>query len=167
MESNVKTAQPEEFIHMLTKTGRFRLFLISRLPLAWLAGVRLENVTQQQAQVSIKYGYRNKNPFQSIYFAALSMAAEMSTGLLGFMHVYQSNPRISMLVVNMGADFTKKAVGKIIFTCNDGHKIAETIQRSIDTGEGQTITAVTTGVDEQDEPVATFTFTWSFKPKSQ
>ena len=49
----------------------FKLFLILKLPLAFLAGVKLKFLNDTQSTVQIKYNYLNKNPFKSIYFAAL------------------------------------------------------------------------------------------------
>lgn len=49
----------------------FKLFLILKLPLAFLAGVKLKFLNETQSTVQLKYNCLNKNPFKSIYFAAL------------------------------------------------------------------------------------------------
>ena len=41
------------------------------MPLAVVAGLRVDKVTTENAQVSLPYRWRNQNPFRSIYFAAL------------------------------------------------------------------------------------------------
>ncbi len=139
--------------------------MLSKLPMAYLAGLRVRAISEEQAVVSIPYKYLNKNPFNSIYFACLSMAAELPTGMLGMMHVYRSSPSVSMLLVNMEANFSKKAVGLITFRCEDGSIIRETVEKAKATGTGQTVTVVSVGTDEQGEQVALFRFTWSFKTK--
>jgi len=144
---------------------KFRLFMLARLPMAYLAGLRVTSLSHQKATVSIAYRYLNKNPFNSIYFACLSMAAELSTGVLCMMQVYKSEPAVSMLVVHMEANFTKKAVGSITFTCHDGKAIAEAIDRTKATGEGVTVVATSVGVDESGDQVAEFRYTWSLKAK--
>lgn len=146
---------------------KLRLFLLAKLPMAYLAGLRVTALTEERATVRIRYKYLNKNPFRSIYFACLSMAAELSTGVLCMMQVYKSSPTVSMLVTQMEADFTKKAVGKIYFTCADGKAIAEAAARTKQTGEGVTITATSTGIDESGNTVAVFKFTWSLKAKQK
>ncbi|QCR23689.1 thioesterase [Pontibacter sp. SGAir0037] len=139
--------------------------MLSKLPMAYMAGLKVSFVSEKTAAVTIPYKYLNKNPFRSIYFACLSMAAELSTGILCMMHVYRSEPAVSMLVVHMEADFTKKAVGKITFTCTDGDKILHAIEQAKAAGEPQTVTARSTGTDEKGDVVAAFSFTWSFKAK--
>lgn len=146
---------------------KFRMFLIAKLPAAWIAGLRLVNLNEETAEVSIKYKYFNKNPFKSIYFASMSMAAELSTGVLAFVLVLSAKQKISMLVTKLETDFHKKAVGKIIFKCEDGLAIKQCIDESLATGEGRTIRAKSLGYDEQGDLVATFYLTWSFKAKSK
>lgn len=139
--------------------------MLSRLPMAYLAGLRVRSISEERAEVTIPYKYFNKNPFYSIYFASLSMAAELSTGLLCMAQTYKSDPGVSMLVVHMEGDFTKKAVGKITFTCEDGHQIKEAADQTKATGEGVTVVATSTGIDEAGDRVAEFRFTWSLKAK--
>ena len=104
----------------------FKLFLIFKLPLAFVAGVKLKSLNDTDSTVQLKYGYLNKNPFKSIYFAALSMAGELASGMLAASFTYKNKPVISMLVVGVNVEFSKKAVGLINFTCNQGKEI-ETI----------------------------------------
>jgi hypothetical protein len=113
----------------------------------------------------MKYKYLNKNPFGSIYFACLSMAGELASGMLAASIAYKSNPKLSMLVIGVTIKFTKKAVGIITFECNQGNEIYQTIQKSIDTAEGQTIEVLTIAIDEQGDVVAEFFIKWSFKVK--
>lgn len=70
-----------------------------------------------------------------------------------------------MLVVGMEANFTKKAVGKIIFTCEQGAELDAVLQKAIKTGEGQTLKMRSIGIDEKGDPVSEFFFGWSFKLK--
>lgn len=155
-----------EFIREIRNPLRFKLFLISKLPMAFLAGLKIPEVTEEKCTVTIPYKYLTQNPFRSVYFACLSMAAEMSTGVLSMMHVYKSKPAISMLVVGMEAMFMKKATGKISFICHDGNKIAGAISEAKISGEGKTVTALSSGFTEAGEKVAEFKITWSFKAKS-
>ena len=143
----------------------FKLFLLLKLPMAFLAGLKLKELTDEHAVVLMKYKYLNKNPFGSIYFACLSMAGELASGMLAASIAYKSKPKLSMLVIGVTIKFTKKAVGIITFECNQGNKIYQTIQKSIDTAEGQTIEALTIARDERGDVVAEFVIKWSFKVK--
>ena len=143
----------------------FKLFLFLKLPMAFLAGLKLKELSDAHAVVRMKYKYLNKNPFGSIYFACLSMAGELASGMLAASIAYKSNPKLSMLVVGVKINFTKKAVGTIIFECNQGKEILATIQKSIDTVEGQTIDVLTVAKNIHGDIVADFLIHWSFKVK--
>ena len=94
------------------------------------------------------------------------MAAELASGMLAASKTYKKIPKISMLVVGLKVSFMKKATGTITFRCNQGKEISATIQKSIATGEGQTIEALTIATDQKGDVVAEFNITWSFKAKS-
>ena len=133
--------------------------------MAFLSGLKLKELTNEYSLVQMRYKYLNKNPFGSIYFACLSMAGELASGILASSITYKRESKISMLVVGVNINFTKKAVGTITFKCNQGKEISATIQKSIETGEGQTIEALTIATDEKGDLVAEFYVTWSFKSK--
>jgi len=57
----------------------------------------------------MKYKYLNKNPFGSIYFACLSMAGELASGMLAASIAYKSKPKLSMLVVGVKINFKKSS----------------------------------------------------------
>ena len=165
-KNNCLNTQFALFKQQITHPVKYRLFLLNKLPMAFIAGLKVIDINPQQASISIKYKWLNQNPFRSLFFAVLSMAAELSTGLLGFAQIYKRQPTVSMLVVKMEASFYKKAIGTIIFNCTDGDKIINAIEQTIATGEGQTLTCTSVGKNEQNEIVAEFIFTWSFKAKS-
>jgi hypothetical protein len=146
---------------------KFRMFLLSKLPSAFLSGIRVKDMDERHSVVTVPYKWLSQNPFKSTYFACLAMAAEMSTGILAMAHVYKRKPAISMLVIKMEAEYFKKATGKTAFTCDDGEALLETIEGSIASGEGRTFRAKSTGRNENNEIVAEFYITWSFKAKRQ
>lgn len=140
--------------------------MLKNLPAAFFSGLKVISINQDEAKVSIPFKFLTKNPFKSMYFASQAMAAELSTGVLALSQVYKRKPRVSMLVFNMKANFSKKADGKIVFTCADGLKIKNAVEESIKTGEGVTVEAKSVGTDKQGDTVSEFYFTWTFKPKS-
>lgn len=71
-----------------------------------------------------------------------------------------------MLVVKTEAHYYKKAVGRTYFTCADGDAMLQVIEDAIQTGEGKSFTAKSTGRNTEGEVVAEFFITWSFKQKS-
>lgn len=145
---------------------RLKLFLGLKLPAAFWSGIRLIHLEKTHAVVEIKHSWRNQNPFRSIYFACLAMAAEFSTGVLAHEIVKASGHPFSMLVIGLNANFTKKATGRIRFTCQDGAAFEQVLKECINSGEPRTLDSVSIGVDEAGDPVAQFTIQWSFKCKS-
>lgn len=136
-----------------------------KLPSAWLCGVRLQEIGDNRCRVSVKHRWLNQNPFNSMYFAVQAMAAELSTGALVMTGVRESGKRISMLVRRNESEFIKKATGRISFSCNDGSKVAQAINQTLATGEGQTFWMESVGVNEEGIEVSRFRFEWSIKVK--
>ena len=164
MTASVDTPQAAAFRRQVLNPLKLRLFMVRKLPMAWLAGLRLTQLTPEHATVTVRFKHLTQNPFRSIYFACLAMAAELASGMQAMMHVQGGGP-VSMLVVKLEGDFTKKAVGLITFTCPDGPRIAQAVAESRATGEGRTVECTSTGVDEAGEVVAVFRLTWSFRAK--
>ncbi|WP_372792386.1 DUF4442 domain-containing protein [Lutibacter sp.] len=142
-------------------------FLMFKLPSAYLCGVKLKELDKIKAVVSVRFKWINQNPFNSMYFAVQSMAAELTTGAIVIKKIRESGKNISMLVTNHNGRFSKKAVGLITFTCTDGNLIDEALKRTIATGEGQTITMKSIGINENGEEVSAYEFEWSVKLKSK
>jgi hypothetical protein len=70
-----------------------------------------------------------------------------------------------MLVLDLNCEFTKKAVGKIQFVCEDGVKVKNAIQQAVVTNEGVVCVMQSKGYNTQGECVSTFNITWTFKRK--
>ena len=140
-------------------------FLLFKLPSAFLCGVRAKSINESQCVVSVKHRWINQNPFNSMYFAVQAMAAELSTGAMVMLHIQKSNRKISMLVANNKGNFTKKATGRITFTCHDGHLIEEAVKKTIATGEGQTFWMKSIGINQKGEQVSEMDFEWSIRLK--
>ena len=153
------------FFLLVNNPFKFRLFLLSKLPAAFVAGVRIKQCNEESCSVSVPFRWLTQNPFRSTYFACLSMAAEMSTGVLAMANLYKRTPKTSMLITSVESKYYKKATGKTIFICWDGLKMKATIDEAYQTYLPQSITARSEGYNEQNELVAEFWFTWSFKVK--
>lgn len=154
----------EIFRKRMSNPFLYRLFLWLKLPAAFWSGLRLKSIDYEKAVVTIPFKRLTQNPFGSTYFASLSMAAEMSTGVLALMAT-QGDVPISMLLVKMEAQFTKKAIGITTFTCTDGKKFFDAMDKTRTTGEGLTVNCESIGLNAQGEEVARFNITWSFKAK--
>lgn len=143
-----------------------RGFFAAKLPLALFAGLRVRSLTTDRCEVSVPYGWRTTNPFRSTYFAALSMAAEMSTGALGLMAVEAAPESVASLIVGMRAGFEKKATGVAVFTCEDGAMLFDAVRRTLETDEPAVVEVESVGRMPDGALVARFTFIWSFKKRA-
>jgi len=70
-----------------------------------------------------------------------------------------------MLITSVDSKYYKKAIGKTIFTCKEGEAMKQTINEAYETSTPQTIRVKSEGYNQQNELVAEFWFTWSFKVK--
>ncbi len=146
---------------------KLNAFTFFKLPSAFWSGVRVKSISPEICQTTVKHGWFNQNPFKSMYFAVQAMAAEFTTGALVMYRIKECGKDISMLVAQNKAVFTKKATGRITFTCNQGDLIAEVIQKAIDTNEGQTVWLTSIGVNENGEQVSEMQFEWTLKARSK
>jgi len=137
--------------------------LWKQLPLAAFAGLRLRSLDEGGCTVILPGGWRTQNPFRSTYFAAQAMAAEMSTGAPALVLVQGSEAKVSLLVTNVHARYTKKIVGESQFTFREVGEMAATIERAAQTGEPATCVARSVGRNQSGEVASEFEVTWSFK----
>ncbi len=147
--------------------SKMNWFLLAKLPSAFFTGVRVKRLESDMAITTVKHRWINQNPFQSMYFAIQCMASELSTGILVIQKIQKSGEKVSMLVTQQTGSFTKKAKGRIEFTCHEGHKIDQALQETLKTGEGQTFELNSVGVDKQGDEVSSFTYQWSIKLKEK
>ena len=143
--------------------SKLNAFMFFKLPSAFWGGVRVKSIEETNCKVTVKHRWFNQNPFNSMYFAVQAMAAEFTTGALVMLQIKKSGKNISMLVAYNKSSFTKKATGRITFTCNQGDLIKETIQKAIDSMEGQTVWLTSIGVNENGEQVSEMQFEWTIK----
>lgn len=164
MENTTLPAGASSFKRLAGHPLKFSLYLLWKLPSAWLAGVRLKQIAEERCITVVPYRWLSQNPFRSTYFACLAMAAEMSTGILAIMYTRGASPKkVSMLVTGMSAEFVKKATGKTWFTCDEGAVIKDAVARTIATGEPVAITVNSIGKSSDGTVIASFAITWSFK----
>lgn len=153
--------------HQLSKHPvKFRLFQLTSLPSSFFAGLKVIHIDEGSCSVTVRYKWFNKNPFRSIYFAVMGMAAELSTGALCMSNIYKRKPAASMLVTKIEGEYYKKAIGKITFTCTMGKQIEAMVDDCYKDGEARAVRCETTGFNEAGEEVARFWITWSFKVKN-
>lgn len=153
------------FIRLMKSPMKLGLFLFTKLPAAYFAGVRVREIDEKQCVATVPYKWFSQNPFRSTYFACLSMAAELSTGALAMAHLYKTDPPVSMLVTKVESEYFKKATGRTWFLCVDGDIFRKAIEECINSGEAKQVVAESIGKNQSGEIVARFLITWSFKAR--
>lgn len=164
-KQNAAGSSRAAFFALINNPLKFKLFLFKKLPAAYFSGLRVQELSDNVCIVTVPYKWFSQNPFRSIYFACLAMAAEMSTGILAMANTYKRSPPVSMLVVGLEARFYKKASGLTHFVCDSGIEIMNAVSQAIITNEGQTIRILSSGYNENKELISEFWITWSFKSK--
>lgn len=149
--------------HRVLSPLGFRLFLWKQLPLAAFAGLRLRSLDEGGCTVILPGGWRTQNPFRSTYFAAQAMAAEMSTGAPAMILVQGSEAKVSLLVTDVRARYTKKIAGESQFTFREIGDMADTVERAAKTGEAAAFVARSVGRNAAGDIASEFDVTWSFK----
>jgi len=144
----------------------FKLFSIYKLPLAYITGLKVDTLTDEKCQTSVDYKYLNKNPFNSTYFAVLSMAAELSTGTLAFLSAGGLKSDIAFIITEIKGQFFKKATGKTIFICNEGDKLREAVLDAQNSTSSREQIVHSYGYNKNGDSIANFEFKWSFKKKN-
>ena len=143
----------------------FKIFSFFKLPMAIISGLKIEYITKNECETSVSYKFLNKNPFNSTYFAVLSMAAELSTGALALLSVGDKGSNIAFIITGMNAEFLKRAKGKTKFKCLEGKTFFKVVDDVMNCEEPIVQTVKTIGYDDKGEIVAIFNFRWSFKKR--
>ena len=142
---------------------QYNIYNFFKLPSVWWCGIRVKSVNEESCLVSVKHRWINQNPFKSMFWAVQGMAAELSTGILLMNEISRSKKSFSMLVLNNKANFSKKAIGRISFSCDQGHQIRNSINLAISSKKPQTIWLNSSGIDSQGDIVSAFSFEWTLK----
>lgn len=159
-------ARVERFAKKATSSLAFRLYTLFKMPLAFLAGLRVRFVDTERCETTVPYGWRSQNPFGSTYFAAHTMAAELATGTLAMLIVRLAPERVGMLIVGLDARFQHQAKSTTTFRCEDGPKLAAAVREAVETGEQVRTEVETVGRLADGTEVARIKFYWSFKTRT-
>ena len=146
--------------------SKLNTFTFFKLPSVWWCGIRVTKIENSFCKVKVIHRWINQNPFKSMFWAVQGMAAELTTGVLIMQAIKNSNRKISMLVLNNRANFSKKAKGKILFECNENQILSKAMNQLLETQVPQTIWLTSKGIDQNGNIVSTFEFEWTLLLKN-
>ncbi len=145
---------------------RINIFNFFKLPSVWWCGIRVTKIDDVSCQVKVVHRWINQNPFKSMFWAVQGMAAELTTGVLIMEAIQNSKRKVSMLVLNNRANFSKKARGKVLFECDEKQKLSKAMNQLIKTQKPQSIWLTSKGIDQNGDIVSTFEFEWTLLLKN-
>jgi hypothetical protein len=146
----------------LLKGMKFRMFTALSMPSAWFAGLRVIELDDNICVTSLPGGWRTQNPFKTMYWAVQGMGAELSTGAAPFAMSKSMSKKLRMFVVGTEAKFTKRAKGKIIFTCEEISMARDAIEESVVTGIPVECNLTSIATDSSGDVVSEWIFKWNF-----
>lgn len=119
----------------LKHTLKLRTFSFAKWPLLFMTSPKVIELNDHNCRLVMPFRKIIKNHHNSVYFGALAMGADACVGLLAFDMIERSGRKISFIFKSFEADFLKRAEGEVIFICNEGEKVQELIDRSIESRE--------------------------------
>lgn len=151
--------------NQLFKKMKWNLFLLGKLKIPMLSytGVKLIELNDNEAKVSIKLKRRTKNHLNSMYFGALAIGADVAGGIHAFYYAEKMNKKISFAFKGMNAQFFKRAETDCVFVSNDGKKVEAAVLLSIKTQERVNETTKVIAYNLANEVVAEFEMIVSIK----
>lgn len=157
--------QVEKGFATLRSPLKMYAFQTLKMPLGTVAGLRVDAIDASSCTVSLPGGWRTRNPFGSMYWAAQGMAAEMATGLHGFVLTKAAPVPVRMILAGCEGEFTHQCLGRGRFVFSQGQRIAEAIEETLGTGESLKCSTDVVGYDPEGVEVSRWTFTWAFRAR--
>ena len=118
--------------------------------------------THDLIKIKIPLKRRTKNHLNSMYFGALSVGADFAAGLLVLNILKKHNSKAKLIFKDFQADFTKRAMLDVIFTCNDSKVIENSVLENLKTKRRVNF-KVKVNAFCNNEVIASFVLTTSIK----
>lgn len=144
----------------------FPMATLAKMPLGFFAGLKVDDINEEACSVSLPGGWRTQNPFQSTYWAAQGMAAEMATGLHPYAYASACPVPVRMILAGTEARFGRLCKTRAHFRCVGGPPVRAALLETLETGESVACPIEVVGENALGEVVSEWTFTWSLRAKS-
>ena len=156
---------------MLTRIQKLNFYLriISfwKIPLLFYCRPKIIFLDSDSVKFRIKLNRRVKNHLGSMYLGALAVGADITSGYFAFHYLQKHKKSISLIFKDFHADFYKRSMGDVVFSCDMGSEIKDLIDRSLKSADRVNLPVVVRASvpSISDETVAEFTLTLSVKTK--
>lgn len=150
------------------KTMQRKLWLMGvvKIPMMAFVKPRLISIDNEKVIVKIKLRRRTKNHLNSMYFAALTVGADVTAGLHAFYFAEQKKLKISFAFKSVKAEFVKQARTDVVFKTNDGNLIQGTFKKALEKNSRVNEWIKVEALNTLDELVAVFEMQISVKPQA-
>ena len=145
----------------LTTPWKLRLWMLTKLPMGLLSGMYVKTLDEKGCVVVLKDRIWIRNPFGSVFWAVMGMAAELSTGAL--IYAYASGTDVRFILVGVEAKYFKKAKGKSYYFCDAGLDVLRSFQEIVNMNEPGSLILPVTAKDQAGQVLATFIFQWQLR----
>ena len=156
---------------MLTRIQKLNFYLriISfwKIPLLFYCRPKIIFLDSNSVKFQVKLKRRVKNHLGSMYLGALAIGADIASGYFAFHYLQEHKKSISLIFKDFHADFYRRSMDDVVFTCDMGAEIKELIDRSLQSTDRVNLPVVVRASvpSISDETVAKFTLTLSVKTK--
>ena len=124
---------------MFTSLRRINLYLrlvaFWKIPLLFYCRPRIICLDDTTIKVKIKSRRKVKNHLGSMYLGALTIGADITAGYFAFHYLQMHKKKISLIFKDFHADFYKRAIGDVEFSCDMGNEIEGMINEAIKTSQ--------------------------------
>jgi hypothetical protein len=121
----------------------------------------IKSLDHNGCTVVLKDHWWIRNPFKSVFWAVMGMAAELSTGAL--VYSFASGTGVKFILVGMEAQFFKKAKGKTSYVCDSGQEISRKLEQMMNTDDPGVVIMPAYAKDESGNVLAEFKFQWQLR----
>ncbi|MBK9106307.1 MAG: DUF4442 domain-containing protein [Saprospiraceae bacterium] len=105
----------------------------SKLPMGLLSGMYIQSLDENRCVVVLKERWWITNPFGSVFWAVMGMAAELSTGALVYAHV--QGPKVQFILVGMEGNFLRRRKAKVTIFVETGSEVLRSIEQIVNPNE--------------------------------
>jgi acyl-coenzyme A thioesterase PaaI-like protein len=116
-------------------TLKLRALALIKVPLVAFIAPVVEEISEDVCVLRVPFGWRVKNHLGSMFFGALTTAADTTYGLLYFKNIEGRKTQVPATIKEFQVKFLKRVEGDTWFRCQDGAKVKALLDKAIETGE--------------------------------
>ena len=145
----------------LVRPWQLRIWMLTHLPMGLVSGMSIESLDENSCKVVLKDRLWIRNPFRSVFWAVMGMAAELSSGSL--VYAWASGTNSKFILTGIEGKFLKKLRGKSSYFCQSGQEVRRSLDSLENPGDQIVLIMPVIAQDQAGDTVAEFQFHWQFK----